>query len=74
MSDSPKYEAGDAIYARKAGNTTYAWYVISSVVKHEDESLFEGVLEAHAHREHSGSMDRYMMFTDVKKVAKGRWA
>lgn len=63
------FVAGDAVYARRAGNKTFAWYVIGEAC--EDRGGFPA---AQAHREHGSQVDRYMLFVEIRHVDAGRWA
>lgn len=67
---------GDAIYARRAGNRTYGWYVIGrqcDIPIHATGSETRYIY-AHAHREHGAGVDRFMMFVDVRHVSESRYA
>lgn len=60
---------GDAIYARRAGNKRFAWYVIS-----EQLASVTGHLCAHAHRQHGAGTDAFMVFIELRKIDHGRYA
>lgn len=60
---------GDALYARRAGNRTFAWYVIDRPLANRC-----GHACAMAHREHGSQVPRYMMFVEVRHYDAGRWA
>lgn len=65
---------GDAIYAKRAGNKTYAWYVIDRPIPPQAIHEGTGYVSAYAHREYGAKRDEYMLFTDVKHHDKERWA
>lgn len=64
-------QAGDAIYARRAGRKTFAWYVIDRA---HDSHIGESFGAAHAHREHGSGRTAYMAFAEVRRVDRGRYA
>lgn len=67
---------GDAIYARRAGNKRFAWYVIGR--RHNPPAYAHGpsrdYILADAHRQHGAGVDRFMMFCEVRKIDHGRYA
>ena len=63
------FAAGDAVYARRAGNRTLAWYVIDT-----PRSPVAGMAAADAHREYGAQRPAFMLFAEVKHIDAGRWA
>lgn len=71
ITENRSIEKGDAIYARRYGNTTFAWYVIDRPC---ERGHIDGV-PAMAHRQHSPNQrPKYMVFADIKRHDAGRWA
>lgn len=65
--NTTEIQAGDRVYARRLGNTSFAWYVVDKIPAPID-GLSGRWLRVVAHNQHSGQQGRIMSLAEIEKV------